>query len=431
MAAENRVVPADAASPSGTATPEKKRHRFLVLDGIRGLAIIGVLLTHASSTIQNKLAARLFQVGWSGVDLFFVLSGFLITGILIDTKLAVNRGRSFYARRILRIFPIYYLTLGIVLIAQARWAWIATAADMPSLLDRLSYVFYFKDLSSLWTHGKASQTMLGHFWSLAVEEQFYFVWPLLVWRLSTKAVYKLCGIALVCTLALRIIAGAYFGYGVWIQFFPLTRADGLFAGSALAALLASHYRPSKKLLAGFTVASGLGLVVVALTGYRQFFYSGPYMATIGFSSLAILFTVLIAYCLEFGDGTLPQALQAGWLRAFGRYSYGLYVFHLPVYYAFDHVAKDILAIEFPLRTGYSFLYVGLEIATSYGIAWISFNFFEERFLRLKRYFDPAFADTVPVKAIRGGEAPVDVAEGDTRPMASPAGVPGRPFPSEL
>lgn len=392
--------------PSGAATPDVKRHRFLVLDGIRGLAIIGVLLTHGSSMIDNRLAGRLFQIGWSGVDLFFVLSGFLITGILIDTKAAVNRGHSFYARRVLRIFPIYYLTVAVVLIAQTRWAWLATTADMPSLLDRLSYVFYFKDLVPFWQHGSSHQTLLSHFWSLSVEEQFYFVWPLLVWHLPTKTIYKLCGVALCFTLALRIVTGPYFGYTTWMLFSPFTRSDGLFAGSALAALLASGYRPSKKLLIGLTAAGSLALVVVGLTGHEQFYYGGPYMGTIGLSSLAILFAVLIAYCLEFGHAPLPRALQAGWLRAFGRYSYGLYVFHLPVYYLVDHLAKDQWSITIPQTGFYSFLHLGVLIGISYAVAWLSFNYFEQPFLRLKRRFEPVFPQAaLSAETYAGEKAP--------------------------
>ena len=385
---------------------EKGRHRFLVLDGVRGLAIIGVLLTHGSYLVKGKMVARLFEVGWTGVDLFFVLSGFLITGILIDTNLAVNKGTSFYARRILRIFPIYYLTLGLVLIARTQSAWVANVAAMPTLLDRLSYVFYFKNLAPLWHHGHASQTLLAHFWSLAVEEQFYFVWPLVVWRLSTKAVYKLCGIALCFTLTLRFVAGTHFGFGSWIDFFPLTRADGLFVGSALAALLASNHRFSRRLLAGIALPCVLALGLVALTGYHQFFYGGPYMYTIGYSSIAILFGVLIAYCLEFNNAGLSRVLQVKWLRSFGRYSYGLYVFHLPIYFLCDHIAKDMLSIKFPLRSAYSFLYLGLLIAISYSIAWVSFNFFELRFLRLKRHFEPVFPEAALVPEPASVGAPV-------------------------
>ena len=393
MPSETTVMP--TAQEGGTSRPvlvEKSRQRYLVLDGIRGVAIIGVLLTHGSYLIQSKVTARLFEVGWTGVDLFFVLSGFLITGILIDTRLAVNRGTSFYARRILRIFPIYYLVLALVLIAQTQSAWLAATADMPTLLDKLSYVFYFKNLAPLWHHGKASQTFLAHFWSLAVEEQFYFVWPLIVWHLSTKAVYKLCGIALCFTLALRVIAGRHFGFGPWMDFFPLTRADGLFVGAGLAALLACNYRFSKKLFAVIALPCVLALVVVGLTGYRQFYYGGPYMYTIGYSGIAILFGVLIGYCLEYNNAPLTQGLQAKWLRTFGRYSYGIYVFHLPIYFLGDHVAHDVLHMTLPPRGAYSFLYLGLLIAISFSVAWISFNLFEQRFLRLKHHFEPEFPE---------------------------------------
>ncbi len=396
-----------AAGPGGAGSfpapaLDARKHRFLVLDGIRGLAIIGVLLTHGSYIIGNRLAYRLFGVGWCGVDLFFVLSGFLITGILIDTKTAVNRASSFYARRILRIFPIYYLTVGVVLILQTRWAWLATAAEMQSWLDRLSYLFYFKDIVPLWHQGNLHETLLSHFWSLAVEEQFYFVWPLIVWHLPAKKVYKLCGISLCFALALRIVLGARFGYTTWMLFFPLTRADGLFAGSALAALLACGYRPSRRILAGLTVGCFLAFLLVALTGYHQFFWGGPYMSTIGFSGLAIGFAVLIAYCLQAGDAPLPRALQAGWLRAFGRYSYGIYVFHLPIFHLADHLAKEHLSVTFPLKGLYSFTYLGLVIAASYGVAWLSFNYFEQSFLRLKTSFEPVFSRE-PKSLARGPE----------------------------
>jgi peptidoglycan/LPS O-acetylase OafA/YrhL len=366
------------------------RQRFLVLDGIRGLAIIAVLLTHASNIFQNRLLSRLFELGWTGVDLFFVLSGFLITGILIDTKSAVNRASSFYARRTLRIFPIYYLTFLVVFLAQTQSTWIATAAAMPSWLDRLSYVFYFQDLAPFWRHGTAHQTMLAHFWSLSVEEQFYFVWPFIVWRIQSKTVYRLCGAALCLTLVLRLTAGAYFGFGPWIQFFPLTRGDGLFVGSALAAIFATHNRLSKKFMFGFALAGSLALLAVAVTDYRELFYGGPHMFTIGISGLAILFGVLIAYCLQSGAAPVARIFRMSWLRNFGRYSYGLYVFHLPIYFLFEHLLREHSALTFPLRPINSLIYLALIVSVTYGIAWVSFNYYEQRFLRLKRFFEPEF-----------------------------------------
>jgi peptidoglycan/LPS O-acetylase OafA/YrhL len=398
--------------------PEKHvgRQRFLVLDGIRGLAIIGVLLTHAgfsqaakSDILQSRLFDRVFELGWTGVDLFFVLSGFLITGILIDTKSAFNRASSFYGRRTLRIFPIYYLTIAIVLIAQTQSAWLSeAAADMHTWLGRLAYIFYFADLMPLWHHGNAAQTILCHFWSLAVEEQFYLIWPLIVWRVQSKTVYKICGAALCLTLLIRITAGAHFAYGAWIQFFPLTRGDGLFVGSALAAIFASHKHVPKKVLAGLTIAGLAALSVVAFSDYREFFYGGPHMFTFGLPALAILFGVLIAYCLEFGATPVAKLFQLSWLRSFGKYSYGLYVFHLPIYFLFAHLTKEYTALKFPMPALSGFAYLALIISVSYGVAWLSFNCFEQRFLRLKRFFEPEFGVVTPAtKAARLGEPVVE------------------------
>ena len=367
-----------------------KKHRFLVLDGVRGLAILGVLLVHGAYVIHNKFAYWTFKMGWIGVDLFFVLSGFLITGILIDTRHAVNRATTFYARRILRIFPIYYLTLFTVLILQTRWVWLARVAGVQTWLDRASLLFYFKDLVPLWHHGMLKQSALTHFWSLAVEEQFYLIWPLVVWAVAAKKLYKLCGLALCCSLALRIALGPRFGYSEWMLYFPLTRADGLFAGSALAALLATGYRPTRKLMVSLALACCFVLSFIALVDHRQLFFGGAYMTTIGVSSVAVGFTVLIAYSLQSAGAPLSRGLRSQWLRALGKYSYGLYVFHIPVFFLADHLAVDYLHITFPLRGFPSLAYLGTIIAASYGVAWLSFHYYEQRFLDLKRFFEPVY-----------------------------------------
>jgi peptidoglycan/LPS O-acetylase OafA/YrhL len=384
----------DSGLRDGAVHAEPKP-RMLSLDGVRGLAIIGVLLTHASYVFSS--GAHLLAMGWPGVDLFFVLSGFLITGILIDTKSAQNRAKSFYARRILRIFPIYYLTIFVALIAQQHLEWVRTIAEIQTWPELLPYLFYFKNLVPLWQHGKAHQTLLSHFWSLAGEEQFYCLWPLLVWHLSSRAVYKVCAVALCFTLALRIILGSHFGFGAWILFFPLTRSDGLFVGSGLAALLASRHRPSRKQLLTWGMA-GLGvlLVVFGVRGRKELLYGGPLMSTIGFSGLAILFGVLIAHCVQSHTSPLTRFFETPWIRAFGRYSYGMYVYHLPVYYVVEHFAKQWFSVEFPLPNKYAILYLGLLTSVTYAVSWLSFRFFEQKFLRLKRRFEPIFENPAVV-----------------------------------
>jgi peptidoglycan/LPS O-acetylase OafA/YrhL len=388
---EKESVSSVAKTRAGDGQQEAKRHRFLVLDGVRGLAILAVLVTHGSYAIENRYAVRLFQLGYMGVYLFFVLSGFLITGILLQTKAAVNRASSFYARRVLRIFPIYYLMLGIALAAQAHWAWVAAEAEMPNWLSRLPYLLYFVNFIPLWHHGTAHQTLLQHFWSLAVEEQFYFVWPLVVWHVSTRTVTRICGAALCVALAFRIGAGMYFGFGVWLFMLPISRADGLFVGSALAALLALNYQPSKRLLAGTGTAATLALLLVFALGRVQIYFGGPLMSTFGFTAVAVLCGVLISWSLQSNGGLLSTIFEARWIRNLGRYSYGMYVFHLPLFYLFDHLAHERLGIHFPLSGFYSALYLGGMIVATYAVAWISFHFFEQRFLQLKDRFDPRFS----------------------------------------
>ncbi len=367
------------------------RQRLLALDGIRGLAIIGVLCTHAASLFQNRPILHLFSFGWLGVDLFFALSGFLITGILIDTKAAENRAQSFYARRILRIFPIYYLTVSIVIIAQSHWDWLRSVAEMQTWKEQLPYLLYFYNMAPIWHGGKAHETLLAHFWSLAVEEQFYFIWPFIVWRLTTRSIYKVCAVALSGTVALRIVLGMHFGFGVWMSFFTLTRADGLFVGSALAALFATRQRLSPRLLWAFASPAFLVLVAVAILAPSQYSYGGSWMYSIGLPAAAILFGVLIAFSLQSQASALTRFFRTGWMRNFGRYSYGLYVFHLPIYFLVGYIAQTQLHIQFPLPTLYALGVLAVMVAVSYAVAWVSFNYFEKAFLRLKRHFEPVYA----------------------------------------
>ena len=136
--------------------------------------------------VSSPFAATLKQVlsgGRAGVDLFFVLSGFLITGVLLDTRLSPNYFRAFYARRILRIFPLYYSSL-ITVFCIARF-WPPLSAMLPNTHDQLFYIVY---LNNWWVLMRAAwhPNLIGHFWTLAVEEQFYLLWPFIVWRLPRK-----------------------------------------------------------------------------------------------------------------------------------------------------------------------------------------------------------------------------------------------------
>src|SRR3954464_13470573 len=170
------------------------------LDGLRGLAIILVLLFHftpegGGSTPIGHMMRWVSQLGWCGVDLFFVLSGFLITGILFDARGSANYFKNFYMRRVLRIFPLYYGVLIVVflvvpifktmtaqdlqLMQNQHWLWLYAANIPPAISNEWT-------LMNQWVR-------LSHFWSLAIEEHFYLLWPAVVYFFSRKTVMKICG----------------------------------------------------------------------------------------------------------------------------------------------------------------------------------------------------------------------------------------------
>jgi peptidoglycan/LPS O-acetylase OafA/YrhL len=382
------------------------RRYYPALDGLRGLAIIAVLLRHAAYIFEaHGPATRWFlpvmQFGAWGVDLFFVLSGFLITGILLDTRTALNRGSSFYGRRVLRIFPVYYLALGVLLLAEPHSSWVRSAINLQNAADHLSYLFYFQNWLPLWHHGKYPDSIISHFWSLAVEEQFYMIWPAIVWHLSARSITKLCSVALVVSLVLRTLLVAHYGTDIWVYSFTITRADGLFVGSAIAAVYALKGQISNRLLA---TSAGIGLAglatVAAIGSARELWLTGTYMSMFGISALALLGGALVVFCLQFADTPVGRFFQTRWLRTFGKYSYGMYVWHFPLYYWIEHLFQE-RSVVFPLPMAQAIPYVALLIAASYAAAWLSFNGYEQWFLRLKTHFEPLFTkQALPQKASR-------------------------------
>jgi peptidoglycan/LPS O-acetylase OafA/YrhL len=178
----------------------------------------------------------LFSTGWTGVDIFFVLSGFLITGILLDTKGSRNYFQSFYARRTLRIFPLYYLVLTTVLACDALFGNAWSHYNLPIAADR---EFYFLFLNNWWALLKSTwhSNMIGHFWSLAVEEQFYLMWSLCVWLVPAKRLGRVCIFAYAAVLLLRIVWLSQAGPSHALIENTFTRMDTLLAGAGCSLLV--------------------------------------------------------------------------------------------------------------------------------------------------------------------------------------------------
>ncbi len=364
------------------------------LDGIRGIAILLVVIYHSVRyggmqpiALLDRIVFTLGRVGWSGVDLFFVLSGFLITGILYDAKGEDRYFRHFYARRILRIFPLYYGFLCFFFVILPSLTPLGRQFSSP-LKDQIWYWTYLVNVSTALKNGSQIPALV-HFWSLAVEEQFYVVWPWVVFALSRRTLMRACvGIvigSLGLRVALRIIAHLAFAAYVLTP----SRMDAL----ALGGLLALIAREAGGLtclarwarLAAVSSAVFLGMIFVWRHGLA---FLDTVVQTIGFTLLAILFGGILVIAVASPPGTVARRLFAHrFLRFLGRYSYALYVFHHPIMFymgGFFNAARLPRLAGSQLPGQLAFTAVGASV--SLAAALLSWHLYETQFLKLKALF---------------------------------------------
>jgi peptidoglycan/LPS O-acetylase OafA/YrhL len=314
--------------PSAPATPGAAAVRWPALDGLRAVAVLLVLYHHAPMLFGRGpgAAGGVFhgsRGAWIGVDLFFVLSGFLITSILLAGRGRPGALRRFWVRRALRIFPLAYAYLG----ALALLAWATNA--FPELRDPTAFGWASAYLLNV--HVAAAgwgAPALALLWSLAVEEQFYLLWPLLALRCCDRALAAVLALAIAAAPALRLWRLAD-GDDVAAYVLPWCRMDAL----ALGALLALGWRsPRRPQLAAAARRLALpALAVVGGTLAARLTPAGadahPAFVVVGYSAVALAFTVLVALALD-PPRALAAALTAAPLRAIGKVSYGIYVWHV-------------------------------------------------------------------------------------------------------
>jgi len=375
--------------------------RIEALDGIRGVAILLVMLHHYAQTLTpvtliDRLVMGTARTGWVGVDLFFVLSGFLITGILYDTRHARNYFQSFYARRFLRIFPAYYAALAgffVVLPLVGSDALGSTAANWPWFWAYASNYLTIKS-------GFPSR-YVQHFWSLAIEEQFYLVWPfmvVLVYR--RRSLILLSAAVIVAAAALRGVLYRH-GLGTMANYVnTLTRADALAMGAIVALLVRNPIdagRLKRYAVWIALVAAPFGVLVVTQgSGRPAWMRWGLPQQILGYSIVAATFAATLALCVTSSPRSfLNRFFGRSPLRFMGRYSYGIYLIHLPLDTAARslHVHVATLAQYLGGITPALFAYAILAGGTTVILALLSWHVLERPFLLLKRHFEPKDAAT--------------------------------------
>ena len=367
------------------------------LDGVRGVAVLLVMLCH-SGMIQPMplpkdanllLLPGLLELGWSGVDLFFVLSGFLITGILLDTRGSNNYFSSFYARRALRIFPLYlfyvfaYFHLALPLAHHfGFWQSLGNSLEPWFWLHLSNWKIAFGEPAN-W---------LAHFWSLSVEEQFYLFWPLVVFFTGDKWLPFLCVALIGTSFGLRCIyAHGNFGVMFLYELTPF-RIEPLALG-ALGAVSVRNRRILSFLKEGaflaVTTACGVLMLSASLLTGRSTSVGAPEMATYGFTSFAIIYICLVLYAYVFSGSPdrLAALLRHPLLLAFGKYSYAIYVFHYPLFILYATPVKRVSGdLPGPWKMIFWLLALVIAMGLSYVAALMSWHLIEKHFWDLKQRF---------------------------------------------
>jgi peptidoglycan/LPS O-acetylase OafA/YrhL len=347
------------------------------LDVLRGVAVLSVFAFHglklhlpeaASMGPYVRQLGSTVSFGWLGVNLFFLLSGFLITGILIDTRKRTNYWKSFYLRRVLRIMPLYLVVLVVIRLANGS-SWLYIFLCLVNLAN----------FANLRMPGEA----YGPLWSLAVEEQFYLVWPFVVRRLSLRALGAICIVGILITPILRALSVA--------NILPLGDAysttwlvcDNLFYGALLAIFLRSAYSTERRVRFFTAISGGVGVLLMGM-GWKLHWMSRVTPAGGAFQSIPFLliFCCVLLLALQFGARPMIFRVTTP-LRFFGYISYGFYLLHVIAFSFFDELwarfrgPVGTLRVEFVLAR-FVVVTIGVTI-----VCWVSRRYFEEYFLRFK------------------------------------------------
>lgn len=358
-----------------------KRKGFIPgLDGIRFLAIFMVIIHHCSFNYEGDsifLIKRLTTLGGNGVDLFFILSGFLITKILLENKGSKNYFKAFYMRRILRIFPLYYLLLIItfIVLPQFQHPYLEKWKD----IDQIWYWLFLSNFA-IAEKGSFGHGMVDNTWSLAIEEQFYLVWPFISSQLSLKNLRIFSWIVILFTIIYRsylFLNGESF---VSIYVSTFTRMDNLAMGSLLATYYTNHDWEKVVAWTRYTIIPSILFFLFNI--FAVIYIDLAVFGAIGYIMNLVIFTTIIVLALD-ERPAFQKFLNINLLSKIGVYSYGIYLIHNPL----QKMIRVFLINNLDLSATFKLILLTvITLITSTVIAWVSFHFFEMKFNSLKKHF---------------------------------------------
>ena len=385
-----------------TLPPAENRRFYPALNGLRAVA---VLLVFAEHYIDHDNVFPTLHWGWVGVNIFFVLSGFLITGILFDTQTSENRFRNFYARRALRIFPLYYAIIltAVFLYPIFRWKLYPTWVLLPLYLHNFAR---FLALNS-WLHSQGAMDhlistrpfrdpiglVMGHFWSLCVEEQFYLIWPFIVFSVKSRTKLRaVCLYGVILILFLRIgavffVSKSYLDADLLNRCLPFCM-DALLVGAFLALVQRGpemqfcerFLRPAFYFFLAFGAAGAVLYRVREAHLYSPSLH-GTFMSTFGFMVINVFSGMIVLFALQ-PVGFFYRLLCSKPLRELGQISYGFYLFH-------DLFHMEYIALAHRLHLPHSVEAGSISVfafLVTLFLSFLSFHFFEAPILRYKARF---------------------------------------------